>query len=242
MSQKRTHFFSKHSLCMSSSYSSSSSNSGERQKVAIVGGGFGGLYTALSLAELDRRTNMLDISLYDSKDKFVFLPLLYELAVGSATSLEVAPEYLTLLEGSGIKYIQSDVTSINSITRQIEYTESSSTNPQQTEYDQCVIATGTRPRASLISGAAEFAIPFYRVSDVEILQKKLQSRLSEMTLGDGKKIQITVIGAGYSGVEVAINLAEYLRDAKKSYEIHLVDRNSEVMHTSPSFNRITAQT
>lgn len=225
-----------------------SSNAGERQKVAIVGGGFGGLYTALSLAELDRRTNLLDISLYDPKDKFVFLPLLYELAVGSATASEVSPGYESLLEGSGIKYIQSDVTSIDSVARQICYitkdssssSSSSSSATQKVDYDQCVIATGTRPRSALIPGAAEFAIPFYRVSDVEMLQSKLQA-LKNGESADQNKIRIVVVGAGYSGVEVAVNLAEYLRDSKKGYEIHIVDRNTEVMHTSPAFNRATAQ-
>lgn len=59
-----------------------------KPKVVIAGGGFGGLYSALRLAELARPAlhaePAVDITLVDRSDRFVFLPLLYELAVGEA--------------------------------------------------------------------------------------------------------------------------------------------------------------
>ncbi|MBM5828379.1 MAG: NAD(P)/FAD-dependent oxidoreductase, partial [Cyanobacteria bacterium M_surface_7_m2_040] len=42
----------------------------------IVGGGFGGLYTALALAESHGHPPIL---LIEPQDRFLFLPLLYEL-------------------------------------------------------------------------------------------------------------------------------------------------------------------
>jgi NADH:ubiquinone reductase (non-electrogenic) len=70
-----------------------------KTNVCVVGGGFGGLYTALKLAKQKDMKNS-NIYLFDSKDKFVFLPLLYELAVGSASILEactIDPKVFTLL-------------------------------------------------------------------------------------------------------------------------------------------------
>lgn len=63
--------------------------------MVIAGGGFGGLYSALRLAELAREGQpahagpALDITLVDRSDRFVFLPLLYELAVGEAQKVGV---------------------------------------------------------------------------------------------------------------------------------------------------------
>ncbi len=65
--------------------------------------GFAGLYTALKLQSLDKN-NQLDITLIDKKDKFVFLPLLYELALGFASVSEVAPLYSNILSDSRVRY------------------------------------------------------------------------------------------------------------------------------------------
>ena len=53
-----------------------------RERVLILGGGFGGLYTALRLSQLPKKSGSLApiITLVDKRDKFVFTPLLYELA------------------------------------------------------------------------------------------------------------------------------------------------------------------
>ena len=59
----------------------SSDAPGAASRVVILGGGFGGLYTALRLAEFSKE-QPVEITLVDSKDKFVFLPLLYELTTG----------------------------------------------------------------------------------------------------------------------------------------------------------------
>lgn len=50
----------------------------------------GGLYTALELEKLSAENGYkADITLIDKKEKFVFLPLLYELATGAASIPEV---------------------------------------------------------------------------------------------------------------------------------------------------------
>ena len=57
--------------------------------VCIVGGGFGGLYSALTLSSL-AGNQPLKITLVDPTERFVFLPLLYELAVGETALWEAA--------------------------------------------------------------------------------------------------------------------------------------------------------
>ena len=72
-----------------------------KQRIVVVGGGFGGLYTALQLSKQFREEEA-EVILIDPKDRFVFLPLLYELAVGTASSVEVAPTYASLLNNSKV--------------------------------------------------------------------------------------------------------------------------------------------
>ena len=50
----------------------------DKTKICILGGGFGGLYTALYLSKFSR-SHKCNITLVEQKDRFVFTPLLYEL-------------------------------------------------------------------------------------------------------------------------------------------------------------------
>lgn len=214
-----------------------------KQRVVVIGGGFGGLYAAL---EIDKcKSKDTEVILLDSKDKFVFLPLLYELAVGSASVAEVAPSYADILKASNITYIQSEVLEINIKDRNVVVKNKSSPS-SVVSFDQCVIAVGTEPRENLIPGAAEYALPFYRVTDVY----KLQTRLKELinlrkqnstSLVD--PIKISIIGAGYSGVELATNILDSINTAADGYPVtvSLIDRNEDIMHTAAPHNRDTAR-
>ncbi|MFO0119410.1 MAG: NAD(P)/FAD-dependent oxidoreductase, partial [Cyanobium sp.] len=71
--------------------------------VVIAGGGFAGLYTALALAG---RPSPPPILLIEPGERFVFLPLLYELLSGELHPWEVAPRYDALLAGRGVAWLQ----------------------------------------------------------------------------------------------------------------------------------------
>ena len=67
--------------------------------VVIVGGGFGGLYTAMALASRRQHPPVL---LIEPNDHFLFLPLLYEYLSGELRSWEIAPRFDALLAGKGV--------------------------------------------------------------------------------------------------------------------------------------------
>lgn len=204
-----------------------SNENSPHNRVCIIGGGFGGLYTAL---KADAEGTM-DVTLVDGKDKFVFLPLLYELAVESATVLEVAPQYDSLLKDSKITFVQSFVNKIDFEKKTISIDDNARCLP----YDQLVIAVGVKPRVDTIPGASEHALPFYTVDDAY----SLKLRLRALKASDKGIIRVAVIGGGYSGVEVATNIAQSI--GKNRVVVSIIDRNSVVMHTSPDYNRITAE-
>ena len=79
-------------------------------EIAVLGGGFGGLYTALRLCSLDWSGGPRPrVTLVDRDERFSFSPMLYELVAGTATCWEVAPLYEELLEGSGVEFVRAEV-------------------------------------------------------------------------------------------------------------------------------------
>ena len=237
----------KHQRLYERSFSmSSSAVKLDKQNICIIGGGFGGIYTAVEIDRLLKKHDSPDVNIYvfDPKEKFVFLPLLYELAFGYAALTEVSPMYDQLLADTNIKFIQSNVMNVDPNSRTITYSDTEPTGEQSNEvktmqYDQCVLAMGTQPRVTMIPGAQAHAIPFSRATDVYELQTKLRGLIEEGSYDT--EIKVNVIGAGYSGVEVAANAAEYIKKMDRIPVVSIVDRNAEIMHTSPPFNQASAK-
>ena len=78
--------------------------------IVVIGGGFAGLTTALAFRHVHPRP---PIVLIEPRERFVFVPLLYELLSGELKGWEVAPTYASLLQGRGISHLQDHVQSVD---------------------------------------------------------------------------------------------------------------------------------
>lgn len=199
-------------------------------RICILGGGFGGLYTALRLSQLPWSEGVKpEIMLVDQRDRFLFLPLLYELVSGEMQTWEIAPPFTELLENTGIRFVQAKVSGIDVNSRTV-FLEEHPPLP----YDRLVLALGGETPMAMAPGVEEHALAFRTVEDAY----KLQERLRFLENSDRDRIRIAIAGAGYSGVELACKLAERLGDRGR---IRLVELSDQILRTSPEFNRETAQ-
>ena len=194
----------------------------EQQPVVVVGGGFGGLSAALQLAAAAPSTPVV---LIEPQERFLFLPLLYELLSHELRRWEVAPRYGELLAGKGVVWLQERVTSINTNAREL-LTDAG----QRLQYGQLVLATGGKPCTYGIPGVAEHCIGFRSLADVDRLQQ-LVERLRDQQ----RPLQrIVIVGAGASGVELGCKLADLLQGAAV---IELIEQGEELLPGARSFNR-----
>jgi demethylphylloquinone reductase len=197
-------------------------------KICILGGGFGGLYTALRLTQMTWPQKP-EITLVDQRDRFVFAPLLYELLTGELESWEVAPEYSTLLANTGIRFQQQQVKAVDLETKTVKFGDDTTL-----VYDRIVLAMGGETPMDMVDGAAEHAIPFRNVTDAT----RVAERLRQLEESDAEKIRVAIVGGGYSGVELACKLADRLGDRGR---LRIVERADKILATSPEFNRETAE-
>ena len=201
----------------------------EKLRICIVGGGFGGLYTALRLSEFPWKSeDKPEITLIDKSDRFLFSPLLYELITEEMQSWEIAPPFAELLTNTGIVFQQNSVTDIDVEAKQVTLQDDTRIN-----YDKLVLSTGGRTPVDIVPGAKEFALPFRTLNDAYRLQEKL--RLLEES--DLDRIRVAVVGGGYSGVELACKIADRLGERGR---IRIIDRGEEILSDSSKFNRDTA--
>ncbi|MBD2516080.1 NAD(P)/FAD-dependent oxidoreductase [Nostoc sp. FACHB-973] len=202
----------------------------QTSRICILGGGFGGLYTALGLSQLPwESTQKPEIVLVDQSDRFLFSPFLYELLTGELQTWEIAPPFEELLQGTGVRFYQGVVSGIDIDQRRVNLHEG-----PQIPYDRLVLALGGETPLDLVPGAADHAYPFRTISDAY----RLEERLRFLEESDADKIRVAIVGAGYSGVELACKLADRLGERGR---FRLVEIADQILRTSPEFNREAAK-
>jgi len=198
-------------------------------RICILGGGFGGLYTALRLEQLPwNQTQKPEIVLVDQRDRFLFSPLLYELLTGELETWEIAPPFTELLANTGIRFQQAEVEAIDTAAKTVQLKDL-----PDLSYDYLVLAMGSETPLDRVTGAAEYAIPFRAIADAYELEERL--RVLEQSNQD--KIRVAIVGGGYSGVELACKLAERLGERGR---LRIIEMTDQILRNSPEFNRETA--
>jgi demethylphylloquinone reductase len=199
-------------------------------RICILGGGFGGLYTALRLNQLvwDNGSKP-EITLVDRQTNFVFTPLLYELITGEMQGWEIAPPFAELLQGTDIRFVQGTVDYIDKAQKTVTLEDGT-----EFDYDRLVLALGCETPSDSVPGVTEHAISFRSIQDAYKLDEKL--RLLEASTLD--RIRVAIVGAGYSGVEVACKIADRL---KQRGRVRLIQSRDTILPDAPKFNRNAAQ-
>lgn len=199
-------------------------------RICILGGGFGGLYTALRLSQLPwEKSERPEIVLVDQDDRFLFTPLLYELLTGELQTWEIAPPFQEILVNTGVRFCQGVVAGVD-VEEQLIQLHDGPAFP----YDRLVLALGGETPLDKVPGSAEYALPFRTVADAY----RLEERLRMLEESDADKIRIAIVGAGYSGVELACKLADRLGERGR---IRLIELSDQILRTSTEFNREAAQ-
>ncbi len=176
-------------------------------RIVIVGGGFGGLFTALGLGGVGQTT------LISEEDHFLFTPLLYEYLSGEVEAWHIAPRYKELLEAD-VRFIQGRVTEVNLSAQEVAVEG----RARRIAYDVLVLATGGVTNYAGVEGAAEHALPFRKLAHADQLRLRMIDVLDRIPPDaapqDARQAAtFAVVGAGASGVELSTKMADLLRDA-----------------------------
>ena len=182
-------------------------------RIVILGGGFGGLFTALDLAGSG------EVTLVNDADHFIFTPMLYEYLSGEVEAWHIAPRYDELV-GDNVRLVQSAVSAADLRTQTV-----SLQSGQKLEYDVLVLALGGITNYWGIEGAEEFTLPFRKLAHADDLRARMVSALDhippEMAPQDVRReLTFAVVGAGASGCELSTKMADLLVDAFKRRALH----------------------
>ncbi|PIN24246.1 NADH-dehydrogenase (ubiquinone) [Handroanthus impetiginosus] len=217
----------------------------KRPRVCILGGGFGGLYTALRLESLDWPDGKKpQVVLVDQSERFVFKPLLYELLSGEVDEWEIAPRFSDLLSNTAVQFFKDMVESLHpsdhlgmdgaaaSHSAGIVHLKSG----LLIEYDWLVLALGAEAKLDVVPGATEYALPFSTLEDARRVDEKLRA-LERKYFGKDSPIRVAIVGCGYTGIELAATVSERLQ-ARGVVQAINVDKT--ILPDAPPGNRESA--
>ncbi|HYY43092.1 MAG TPA: FAD-dependent oxidoreductase [Pyrinomonadaceae bacterium] len=185
-----------------------------RARILIIGGGFGGVFTALELAGAG------EVTLVSDEDHFLFKPMLYEYLSGEVEAWHIAPHYKELLD-ERINFIRGAVTEVDTAARAVTIAG----RTQQQPYDVLVLAVGGVTNYAGVEGAAEHAFSFRRLADADAIRTRMIAALDRIPPDAAPQdaraaTTFAVVGGGASGVELSTKMADLLNDAFKRRGLH----------------------
>lgn len=182
--------------------------------ITIIGGGFGGVKTALELSKESKN----QITLITDKPDFQYYPALYGAATGRS-HLESWVPLDTIFAGKkniSVKY--DTVESIDPATKTLLGKSGASYI-----YETCVLALGTVTTYFGIQGLETYTFGVKSAVEIEKLKQHVYADIIE---GRGVDKRYIVIGAGPTGVELAAALGSYLK--KLSKHLNVAESNIHV--------------
>lgn len=196
------------------------------QNLVIIGGGFAGMWAALVAArEAAVAHSALAITVIAPDDHLTVRPRLYE-PFTPAMRAPLAPVFAPL----DIKLIRAHATAIDSAARTVK-TEDANGAQQSLPYDRLVLAAGSVQRPLQVPGAADHALNVDTYGGAAALSAHLD-RVLAAPERDGR-LTFVVIGGGFSGVELAAEMRNHLRQkgheaAAKAARVLLIEREAVV--------------
>ncbi len=177
--------------------------SGDLPRVVIIGGGFGGLYTARAL-----RREPVRVTVIDRRNHHLFAPLLYQVATASLNPSDVAQPIRSIVRGQkNIEVLLAEVISIDPAARTVTLDDG------ELAYDYLVVATGTTHSYFGRDEWAQHAPGLKSIEDALDIRRRMLFAYEAAEREDDPERQrawltFVVVGAGPTGVEMAGAMAE----------------------------------
>jgi NADH dehydrogenase len=187
-------------------------------RVVIIGGGFAAVQFAKTLRSKVRGSEC-EILLFNRENHMVFHPLLADVAGASINVDAAAAPLRQMLPGVGCR--TERVQRIDLRSSEIEFDDGNGALTRL-HYDHAVIACGAESNLGIIPGMSEHAFAFKVMRDAIDLRQHVvhQMEYAEATTDPDLRrwhLSFIIVGAGFSGVEVAGEINELVRSSTRFY-------------------------
>lgn len=190
----------------------------KKPNIVILGGGFGGIRCALDLVK--KSSGHFRITLIDKNGYHFFPPSLYEIASAyekgddpyrMSLRKAIAIPYSEIFDGKDIEVIQAEISGVDLASKRVNIGSGG-----HVDFDYLVFALGSQASDFGIPGVNEYVYQFKTPDDAVALNKKIGELFADAAAGQiALPMKLMIIGAGFTGIELAAELVMYARKVSK---------------------------
>lgn len=176
----------------------------KKEKILVVGGGFGGVKAALELSEDSR----FEVTLLSDTKELRYYPTLYHTATGGKRANSSIP-YARIFKNKDVRLVQNTAVSLDRKSR-IVIADDGKTY----EYDKLIIGLGVVTNYFGIKGLKEFSYSIKTQDEVSRFKRHLHEQIAAERNPD---LNYVIVGAGPTGIELAGALPGYVREIMRNH-------------------------
>jgi len=184
--------------------------------IIIVGGGAGGLELATKLGNKLGKRGRAAITVVDRTPTHLWKPLLHQVAAGTMEPDEQELDYLAQARWHHFRFVLGELIGLNRVSKKVligpTYDDDGSeiTPTRELAYDTLVICVGSQSNDFNTPGAREFAIALDTQAEARRFHRRLITSFlrahAQSQTGEPGRLDVVLIGAGATGVELAAEL------------------------------------
>lgn len=192
-------------------------NQAPQRKIIIVGGGFGGIRTALDLA--GKKILNTKIILISDKPHFEYHAALYRVVTGRSP-LEVCIPLREIFKGMGVEVLEDSISEVNLKENSLKGNSGS-----HYSFDFLILALGSETVYFNIPRLKEFSFGFKSITEALSLKQHLHRLFEACTVSptdqeaDICRMHFVIVGGGASGTELAGELVMYTKELSRKHKV-----------------------
>ncbi len=192
------------------------------KNIVIIGAGYAGILTAKKLAKKFKENPDVSITIIDKKPFHTMLTELHEVAANRVDEDSIRISLKKVFAGRRVNVILDTVTSIDFNSQTVNGCLASYS------FDYLVISAGSKPTFYGVPGAEEYSFQLWSYEDAIKLRDHIYGefrKASCLTEEQERRRLLTfyVVGAGFTGIEMIGELAEYVPILCEKFDIKRSD-------------------
>ncbi|MGE7667578.1 NAD(P)/FAD-dependent oxidoreductase [Ureibacillus composti] len=198
------------------------------KKIVILGAGYGGLLTALTLRKYVSKDEAT-VTVVNKYPTHQLITELHRLAGGSATERAISFPLTKLFKDQDVDVVVSEVKSFKVDNKEVYLADGS-----VLEYDNLVVALGSQTGFFGIPGLEENSMVLKSVDDANRIYKHIESKIAAYaTSKNPQDATIVIGGGGLTGVELVGEIVDHFPTVARKYGVDFNELNIKLVEAGP---------
>lgn len=186
------------------------------KKIVIVGAGYAGIEAALFLNKRGR--DNVDITVIDRNPYHTLLTEIHEIAGNRVSEDSVKIPLKRIFRHTHVKSLADNITKFDFEAKKV------SSDHHEYPYDYLVISIGSVPNYFGIPGLERYCYPLWSLNDAIVIREHIERCFYDAEREDDPErrkrlLTFVVGGAGFTGVEMIGELAQWVKKLRRQYNI-----------------------